>query len=153
MLSNLRDLIPGAQHWPRFVQNRSEQFEARLSVVRIEESASVLLRGMQDARIPIAVAHGEGRAEFPQGVQAESIEHVALRYVNHKGQPTEDYPENPNGSPVGIAGMTTQDGRVTITMPHPERVFRTAQFSWHPSDWGEESPWMQLFRNARQFVN
>ena len=153
MLSNLRDLIPGAQHWPRFVRNRSEQFEARLSVVRIEESASVLLRGMQGAQIPIAVAHGEGRAEFPQGAQAETVEHVALRYVDHKGQPTEHYPENPNGSPVGIAGMTTQDGRVTIAMPHPERVFRTVQFSWHPSDWGEESPWMQLFRNARQFVD
>ena len=153
MLSNLQQLIPGAEAWPRFVRNRSEQFEARLSLVQIEDSPSVLLRGMNGARIPIAVAHGEGRAEFPDGAGTERAGGVALRYVDHQGQVTEHYPENPNGSPHGIAGMTSQDGRVTIAMPHPERVFRSVQFSWCPPDWGEESPWMHLFVNARQFVD
>jgi len=153
MLSNLQELIPGAEAWPRFVRNRSEQFEARLSLVQIENSPSVLLRGMNGARIPIAVAHGEGRAEFPDGVRPEQAGGIALRYVDHQGQVTEHYPENPNGSPFGIAGMTSRDGRVTIAMPHPERVFRSVQFSWCPPDWGEESPWMHLFMNARQFVD
>ena len=153
MLSNLHELIPGAEAWPRFVRNRSEQFEARLSLVQIEKSPSVLLRGMDGARIPIAVAHGEGRAEFSDGTRPEQARGVALRYLDHQGEVTQHYPENPNGSPAGIAGMTSQDGRVTIAMPHPERVFRSVQFSWCPPDWGEESPWMHLFLNARQFVD
>jgi len=158
MLSHLHELIPGAEGWPRFVRNRSEQFEARLSLVRIEESPSVLLRGMQGARIPIAVAHGEGRAEFGEADAAGaksangSGDRVVLRYVDHRGAATDHYPENPNGSPGGVAGLTTRDGRVTIAMPHPERVFRSVQHSWCPPDWGEDAPWMRLFRNARDFV-
>jgi len=148
MLSNLRELIPGAERWPRFVRNRSEQFEARLSLVEIEESPSILLRGMAGARLPIVVAHGEGQAEF-EGETAI----VAARFVDHRGAPTEHYPENPNGSPGGITALTTPDGRVTIMMPHPERVFRTVQHSWHPDGWEEDGPWMRLFRNARLFVN
>jgi phosphoribosylformylglycinamidine synthase len=148
MLSNLRELIPGAHRWPRFVRNRSEQFEARLCMVEVEESPSILLRGMAGARLPIVVAHGEGRAEF----EGET-EIVAARFVNNRGAVTEHYPENPNGSPGGITGLTTPDGRVTIMMPHPERVFRTVQYSWHPDGWGEDGPWMRLFRNARLFVD
>jgi phosphoribosylformylglycinamidine synthase len=148
MLSNLRELIPGAERWPHFVRNRSEQFEARVSLVEIEESPSILLRGMAGARLPIVVAHGEGRAEFEgePGI-------VAARFVDNRGAPTEHYPENPNGSPGGVTALTTPDGRVTIMMPHPERVFRTVQHSWHPDGWGEDGPWMRLFRNARLFVD
>ena len=149
MLSQLRDLIPGAAAWPRFLRNRSEQFEARFSLVEIADSPSILLAGMAGARLPIAVAHGEGRVHFdgPQnGAQ------VALRYVDHHGRPTETYPFNPNGSPGGITGLTTEDGRVTIMMPHPERVFRTVQHSWHPDDWSEDAPWLRLFRNARVWM-
>lgn len=156
MLSNLYELIPGAEHWPRFVRNRSEQFEARLSLVRIEESPSVLLQGMQGALLPIAVAHGEGRAEFPGDAgldEAAGTGRIALRYVDHRGEPSEHYPENPNGSPAGVAGLTTRDGRVTIAMPHPERVFRSVQHSWCPPEWGEDAPWIRLFQNARDFVD
>lgn len=153
-LSNLRDLIPGAENWPRFIRNRSEQFESRLAVVRIEPSPSILLRDMAGAELPIAVAHGEGRAEFAQGglerVTASKL--IAGRFVTGRGDTAHRYPENPNGSPEGITALTTPDGRVTIMMPHPERVFRTVQYSWHPSHWGEDSPWMRLFRNARLFV-
>jgi phosphoribosylformylglycinamidine synthase len=153
MLSNLHELIPGADHWPRFIRNRSEQFEARLCLVEIEESPSILLQGMQGARLPIAVAHGEGRAEFSEGEELKVAPLVSLRFVDHHGQTTHHYPENPNGSPQGITGLTTRDGRVSIMMPHPERVFRSAQYSWHPAEWGEEAPWMNLYRNARNWVD
>ena len=148
MLSNLRELIPGAESWPRFVRNLSEQFEARLCLVEIAESPSILLRDMAGARLPIVVAHGEGRAEFEGETRI-----VAARFVDNRGAVTEHYPENPNGSPGGITAMTTPDGRVTIMMPHPERVFRTVQYSWHPDGWEEDGPWMRLFRNARLFVD
>ncbi|HEV56193.1 MAG TPA: phosphoribosylformylglycinamidine synthase [Phycisphaerales bacterium] len=152
--SQLRELIPGAGHWPRFMRNRSEQFEARLSLVEVLESPSIFLQGMQGSRLPIAVAHGEGRAVFDTGSPAAAQEGglVSLRYVDNHGQPTEHYPENPNGSPAGITGLTTEDGRFTIMMPHPERVFRAVQYSWHPVDWGEEGPWLRMFRNARVWV-
>jgi phosphoribosylformylglycinamidine synthase len=155
MMSGLKELIPGSEAWPAFVRNRSEQFEARFSLVEVPESPSLLLQGMTGSRLPIAVAHGEGRALFAaeQGAQ-QALEQgaVALRYVDHFGNPTEVYPANPNGSPLGIAGMTTTDGRFTIMMPHPERVFRTLQYSWHPDEWGEDGPWLRLFRNARVAV-
>jgi phosphoribosylformylglycinamidine synthase len=155
MLSNLKELIPGAAGWPHFVRNRSEQFEARLSLVRIAPSPSILLAGMAGSVLPIAVAHGEGRAELDDvGLDAlEAGGLVAARWADHRGEPTEHYPENPNGSPGGITALTTPDGRVTIMMPHPERVFRTVQHSWHPDGWGEDGPWMRLFRNARLFVD
>ena len=156
MLSNLRDLIPGSDHWPRFVRNRSEQFEARLSLVEVQASPSILLSGMEGARLPIAVAHGEGRAEFaddPDQASLEANDGVALRFIDHRGGPTDHYPENPNGSPGGITGLTSRDGRVTLMMPHPERVFRSVQYSWCPEDWGEDAPWMTLFRNARSWVD
>jgi phosphoribosylformylglycinamidine synthase len=151
MLSALKELIPGAAAWPRFVRNRSEQFEARLSLVEVLPSPSLLLEGMEGARLPIAVAHGEGRAECEVAPDVP-----ALRFVDGRGRVAEQYPANPNGSPQGIAGLTTEDGRFTIMMPHPERVFRTSQLSWVPPDWaalgwGEDSPWMQLFRNARRW--
>ncbi len=155
MLSNLHELIPGAGEWPRFVRNRSEQFEARLSLVEVLESPSVLLRGMAGSRLPIAVAHGEGRAEFASPAQLEALRArglVAARYVDHHGRPAERYPENPNGSPGGITAVTTPDGRVTILMPHPERVFRAVQLSWRPAGWNEDGPWLRLFRNARAWV-
>jgi phosphoribosylformylglycinamidine synthase len=155
MMSSLRDLVPGASAWPRFVRNRSEQFEARLCLVRIEQSPSVLLRGMAGSVLPIAVAHGEGRAELLDDAHIASLEKsglVAARYTDHHGRVTEHYPENPNGSPGGITALTTPDGRVTILMPHPERVFRTVQFSWHPQGWGEDGPWLRLFHNARAWV-
>ncbi|WP_412852516.1 phosphoribosylformylglycinamidine synthase [Ectothiorhodospira shaposhnikovii] len=154
MLSQLKDLIPGAGHWPRFERNRSEQFEARLSLVEVMPSPSVLLRGMEGSRLPIAVAHGEGRADFggdsAEGVMDSGL--VSLRYVDNRGEPARRYPANPNGSPLGITGLTTEDGRVTIMMPHPERVFRTVQYSWHPRDWAEDGPWLRMFRNARVWV-
>lgn len=155
MVSNLKDLIPGAEHWPRFVQNLSERFEARFSSLKIEETPSVLLKGMAGSVLPIAVAHGEGRAEFASREAAEACLKtglVSLRYVDGKHQYTERYPLNPNGSPFGITGLTSKDGRALIMMPHPERVFRTVQNSWHPADWGEYAPWMKLFLNARAFV-
>ena len=156
MLSQLKDFIPGAQHWPRFLRNMSEQFEARFTLVEIQESPSVLLHGMTGSRLPIAVAHGEGRAVFANNAAQQAAEKagmVAIRYIDHHGKVTQRYPFNPNGSPAGIGGMTTTDGRVTILMPHPERVFRTVQHSWHPREWGEVAPWLQLFRNARVWVN
>ncbi|MCB9638169.1 MAG: phosphoribosylformylglycinamidine synthase [Myxococcales bacterium] len=154
MLSTLAPLIPGATHWPRFVRNTSEQFEARLSMVHIEETTSVFLQGMQGAQLPIAVAHGEGRAYFQHETQQDLAQpHVALRYLDPTGHPTQRYPFNPNGSPQGIAGLTSADGRATIMMPHPERVFRTIQLSWHPSTWGEDSPWLRMFRNARAWID
>ncbi len=153
MLSALRAIIPGSAHWPRFVRNRSEQFEARLTMVEIRPSASLFLRDMAGSRIPVATAHGEGYAEFADAAQLASAQaHVTMRFVDGRGAVTEAYPANPNGSPAGIAGLTTPDGRVTIVMPHPERGYRTAQLSWHPLDWPELSPWYRLFANARRFV-
>lgn len=153
MLANLRELIPGAGHWPHFVRNRSEQFEARLALVEVLETPSVLLAGMAGSCLPIAVAHGEGRAEFRDPAHlAAAAPYTAVRYVENTGVPAERYPANPNGSPGGITGLTTQDGRVTILMPHPERVFRSIQHSWCPDDWGGDGPWLRLFRNARVWV-
>lgn len=156
MLSRLRELIPGASLWPHFVRNRSEQFEARVAMVQIERNPSVFLSDMAGDRIPVAVAHGEGYAEFahPDTLRRSSDSGlVVLRYVDNHGQVTERYPFNPNGSPEGITGLTTDDGRVTIMMPHPERVFRSVQNSWHPDDWKEDAPWMRMFRNARVWVD
>ena len=153
MLSSLKTLIPGAEAWPRFVRNTSEQFEARVALIKIESSPSVLLEGMADSYLPIAVAHGEGRAEFSASIDArgEGSALVALRYTDNQHQVTEVYPANPNGSPKGLAGVTSDDGRVTIMMPHPERVYRTVSNSWYPRDWGEDGGWMRLFRNARVY--
>ena len=156
MLSNLRELIPGGDDWPHFVRNRSEQFEGRLSLVEIAPSPSILLRGMQGARIPIVVAHGEGRAEFEDTAAVGRLEAaglVAARFVDPRGSVATRYPDNPNGSPEGVTAFTTPNGRVTIMMPHPERVFLSVQNSWHPDDWGEDGPWMRLFRNARVWVD
>jgi len=153
MLSNLRALIPGTQHWPHFVRNRSEQFEARVALTEIQSSPSLVLDGMQGSILPVAVAHGEGRAEFTSEERLAGLNggsQVAMRYVDNYGSVTERYPENPNGSPEGIAGVCSESGRVTIMMPHPERVYRTVQNSWHPSEWGENGPWLRLFRNARK---
>ncbi|MCF8004464.1 MAG: phosphoribosylformylglycinamidine synthase, partial [Chromatiaceae bacterium] len=153
MLANLRELIPGTEHWPHFVRNRSEQFEARLLMVEVRPSPSILLQGMQGARLPIVVSHGEGRAEFRDTAQQQTAGPMtALRYIEADGTAAIHYPANPNGSPEGITGLCNSDGRVTIMMPHPERIFRTVQQSWHPDDWGEDSPWMRLFRNARVWV-
>jgi phosphoribosylformylglycinamidine synthase len=152
MMSALQELIPGAESWPRFVKNRSEQFEGRLVLVEVTESPSLFFRGMAGSRIPVVTAHGEGRALFPGGTTPPDAL-VAMRYVDNGGQPTETYPYNPNGSPDGITGVTTPDGRYTIVMPHPERVFRSVQMSWHPEGWGEDSPWMRLFRNARAWLS
>ncbi|GAB3531066.1 phosphoribosylformylglycinamidine synthase [Photobacterium alginatilyticum] len=152
MMSNLRDLIPGADLWPRFVRNESERFEARFSLVEVQQSDSLFFNGMAGSRMPIAVSHGEGRVEVRNGEHLNALEQsgtVALRYLDNYGNVTQNYPANPNGSPNGITGLTTQDGRVTIMMPHPERVFRTVANSWHPDDWNENSPWMRMFRNAR----
>jgi phosphoribosylformylglycinamidine synthase len=155
MLAGLHSLIPGAQAWPRFVRNRSEQFEARLSMVEVLPSPSLFFSGMQGSRIPIAVAHGEGRAEFARAADQDacvSQQQVALRFVDNRGRATDRYPANPNGSPLGITGVTSQDGRVTLLMPHPERVYRTLQNSWHPQEWQEDGPWLRIFRNARCWV-
>ena len=155
MLAALKELIPGAERWPRFVRNLSEQYEARLSLVQIPRSNSVLFAGMQGSVLPIAVAHGEGRAEFSSHSGAgELFEHglVTLQFVDHHEEPTEIYPFNPNGSSLGLAGLCSTDGRVTSLMPHPERVFRTVQNSWASKRWGEDGGWMRLFRNARVFL-
>lgn len=153
MLSNLKSLIPGTDLWPHFVTNRSERFEARFAMVEVQSSQSAFLQGMEGSVIPIAVSHGEGRAEFADknGIAAVS-EQVCLRYVDHNGNTTEHYPLNPNGSPEGITGLTSIDGRATIMMPHPERVFRTVANSWHPDEWQEDGPWMRMFRNARKNI-
>ncbi|WP_110685977.1 phosphoribosylformylglycinamidine synthase [Salinicola aestuarinus] len=156
MFSQLKELIPGAERWPRFVRNRSEQFEARVSMVKVEESPSILLDGMAGSMLPIAVAHGEGQAMFEDGGhlrRTETSGHIAMRYVDNAGQVTTRYPANPNGSPAGITGLTTPDGRVTIMMPHPERVARAVTNSWRPAEWTEDGAWMRLFRNARAWVN
>ncbi|HWA86113.1 MAG TPA: phosphoribosylformylglycinamidine synthase [Opitutus sp.] len=155
MMSALREIIPGADHWPRFVQNKSERFEARLVSLKIEKSPSILFTGMEDSVLPVAVAHGEGFAEFPDDAAAQRFSDsglVCARYVDNRHRPTEQYPLNPGGSPLGMTALTTTTGRATILMPHPERVFRTAQLSWHPAGWPEDSPWMRLFDNARAWV-
>ncbi len=153
MMSQLKSIIPGADHWPRFVRNTSEQFEARFAQVEIQQSASILLQGMEGSIISVAVAHGEGRAEFNSAEHLLQVKQkVSLRFVNSHHQMTTSYPDNPNGSPEGITGVCSADGRVTIMMPHPERVFRTVTHSWSPAEWGEDSPWMRLFRNARVWV-
>ncbi|ABO23171.1 phosphoribosylformylglycinamidine synthase [Shewanella loihica] len=152
MLSNLKDIIPGTEHWPHFVRNRSERFEARFSLVEVQKSPSFFFEGMEGSRMPIAVSHGEGRAEFasPEALAAaEASGTIALRFVDGHGQVATQYPENPNGSPNALTGICSTDGRVTIMMPHPERVFRTVANSWHPDEWGEDSPWMRMFRNVR----
>ena len=150
MMSALGGLVPGAAHWPRFVRNRSEQFEARLVQVEIARSPSLFFRGMEGSVLPVATAHGEGYAEFRDDAHLASARpFVSMRYVDGAGRPAATYPHNPNGSPEGITGLTTADGRFTILMPHPERVWRTAQLSWAPTGWGEASPWLRMFRNAR----
>jgi phosphoribosylformylglycinamidine synthase len=151
MMSHLAGIIPGAEQWPTFQRNRSEQFEARLVMVEIPDSPSVFFKGMSGSRLPVVVSHGEGRAGFAAGRTLQKNA-IALRYVDHHGQPAATYPFNPNGSPEGLAGVTTADGRFTIMMPHPERTFRTLQLSWHPADWAEDAPWLSMFRNARQWV-
>jgi phosphoribosylformylglycinamidine synthase len=156
MLSNLKPLIPGAQLWPRFVRNLSEQFEARFSLVRIDESPSIFLKGMAGTHMPIAVSHGEGRAEFASAqalAQLQQSDQIAMRFLENDLSVASRYPANPNGSPDGITGVTSDDGRATLMMPHPERVFRTVQNSWHPDNWGEHSGWMRIFRNARTYID
>ncbi|RIA32054.1 phosphoribosylformylglycinamidine synthase [Ectopseudomonas oleovorans] len=156
MMSNLHELIPGTEFWPHFVRNRSEQFEARVAMVQIQESASIFLQGMAGSRMPIAIAHGEGHAEFESEealLEADLSGTVAMRFVDNHGKVTETYPANPNGSPRGITGLTSRDGRVTIMMPHPERVFRAVQNSWRPDEWQEDGGWMRMFRNARVWVD
>ncbi len=155
MMSNLHELIPGSELWPHFVRNVSEQFEARYSMVEVMKSPSIFLQGMEGSRMPIAVAHGEGRAEFrgdtgPAKALAAGL--VGLRYADNHGKATQAYPANPNGSAKGITGLTTTDGRFTVMMPHPERVFRAVQHSWHPDEWAEDGAWMRMFRNARVWV-
>jgi phosphoribosylformylglycinamidine synthase len=151
MLAALSPMIPGAQAWPQFVRNRSEQFEARLSMVEVLESPSLFFSGMAGSRLPIAVSHGEGYADFSTRGDAAAV-HRAARFVDHHGRPTEAYPFNPNGSPEGLTAVTTADGRFTAMMPHPERVFREVQMSWSGRDKSALSPWMQMFRNARRWV-
>jgi phosphoribosylformylglycinamidine synthase len=154
MMSALADLIPGAGHWPRFVRNRSEQFEARLVLVEVQPSASVWFDGMAGSRLPVVTAHGEGLPSFAGVASPETVRsQVTLRFVDHRGAPTERYPMNPNGAPGGLTGLTSTDGRFDILMPHPERVFRNVQLSWRPHVWdaaGEDSPWLRMFRNARR---
>ncbi len=155
MMSNLKNLIPGADHWPRFVRNVSEQFEARFSLVQVQESPSVLFNGMAGSHMPVAVAHGEGYAEFATADALNRCNNsgtVAMRFIDNHLNPTETYPANPNGSPLGITSVTSHDGRVTIMMPHPERVFRAVTNSWKPDEWQDDGAWLRLFRNARVFV-
>ena len=155
MVSTLKELIPGAAHWPRFVRNLSEQFEARLALVRVEPTPSILLSGMEGSHLPIVVAHGEGRAEFTSEAAHTACDAsgtVALRYLENTLSVAEQYPANPNGSPTGITGLTSEDGRATIMMPHPERVYRTVQNSWAPLHWGEDGGWLRMFRNARVWL-
>ncbi|WP_444900101.1 phosphoribosylformylglycinamidine synthase [Microbulbifer sp. VAAC004] len=156
MFSVIKELIPGADHWPRFVRNLSEQYEARFALVGIEDSPSVLFKGMAGTYMPVAVAHGEGRVEFADQQALEKCEAsgtIAMRYLNNKGEISQTYPANPNGSVNGITSLSSEDGRVTIMMPHPERVARAVSNSWHPDEWKEDSGWMRLFRNARVFVD
>ncbi|WP_426112717.1 phosphoribosylformylglycinamidine synthase [Massilia sp. PWRC2] len=151
MMSNLKSMIPGAHAWPKFTRNKSEQFEARFGMVEVLDSPSIFFAGMAGMRAPIAIAHGEGYADFAQTGELAAV-HQAMRFVDNHGAATEVYPFNPNGSPAGLTAVTTPDGRFSVMMPHAERVFRSVQQSWHPAGWGEDSPWMRMFRNARKFV-
>lgn len=151
MMSQLRDIIPGAAHWPQFLRNRSEQFEARFGMLEVVESPSLFFRGMAGSRIPVAIAHGEGRASFATAGDA-SAALTALRYVDADGAATTTYPANPNGSTEAIAGLSSDDGRATILMPHPERTLRSTNLSWHPTQWPEDAPWLRIFRNARAML-
>jgi phosphoribosylformylglycinamidine synthase len=151
MMAGLKSIIPGAQAWPTFERNASEQYEARVVTLEVLDSPSLFFKGMAGSRIPVAVAHGEGRAVFANGSDLKRAS-ACLRFVDNRGRATETFPLNTNGSPKGITGLTAADGRVTICMPHPERVFRSVQLSWAPREWGEDSPWMRMFRNARAWV-
>jgi phosphoribosylformylglycinamidine synthase len=151
MMAALSPIIPGAEAWPKFTRNKAEQFEARLALVEVLDSPSIFFRGMNGSRLPIAVSHGEGYADFSQRGDPTRVKR-ALRFVDHRGQPTDLYPFNPNGSPEGLTSVTTPDGRYTAMMPHPERVFRNIQMSWTSGDRSALSPWMQMFRNARLWV-
>jgi phosphoribosylformylglycinamidine synthase len=154
MLSHLRELIPGSTYWPNFLRNKSEQFEARLSLVEIYDTRSIFLSGMVGCRIPIVTSHGEGRANFFSATDQTAAETlVALRYIDNYGNVAETYPANPNGSVNGICGLSNEDGRITIMMPHPERVARTTQNSWHPKNWGDDGAWMRMFRNVRVTIS
>jgi len=155
MMSNLHSIIPGAENWPHFVRNKSEQFEARFALVEVQSSPSLFFNGMAGSVMPIAVAHGEGFAEFSSESAVNAVvskQLVTLRYVDHYAKVTEQYPYNPNGSPQGITGLTTPDGRFSIMMPHPERVFRTVQNSWYPDGLGDDGAWLRMFRNARHAI-
>jgi phosphoribosylformylglycinamidine synthase len=155
MMSNLHSIIPGSELWPHFVKNKSEQFEARFAMVEVLESPSIFFNGMAGSLMPIAVAHGEGFAEFSATSDVNAVldeKLVTMRFTDNTSAPTEVYPFNPNGSPLGITGLTTPNGRFSIMMPHPERVFRAVQHSWHPDDWLEDAPWMRMFRNARKNI-
>ena len=154
MMSGLKEIIPGSQHWPRFIRNTSEQFEARVAMVEVQKSPSIFFSGMEGSKMPIAIAHGEGRAEFTIDPKlAFDAQAVALCYVDNYGALTTNFPANPNGSPMGITALTNSDGRFTIMMPHPERCFRSQQNSWHPDDWSEYGPWMRMFRNAKVWTH
>jgi len=153
MLAALSDIIPGTDHWPHFVRNRSEQFEARYVLTEVLDSPSLIFSGMAGSILPVAIAHGEGRAEFKSDAEADAFiasQLTSLRYVDNNGDVTEEYPLNPNGSRAGITGITNVSGRVTLLMPHPERTTRTVNHSWAPANWDTLSPWMQLFYNARK---
>lgn len=159
MMSNLRELIPGAAHWPHFVRNKSEQFEARLSMVEVLESPSLFLNGMAGSKMPIAVSHGEGFAEFAtEPSQGDAVENllakklVTMRFIDNASIPTEVYPFNPNGSPQGVTGLTSTDGRFSIMMPHPERVIRNVQNTWQRCGDTEDSAWLRMFLNARKYI-
>ena len=156
MVSQLKELIPGSANWPTFVRNRSEQFEARFSLVKVESSPSAFFAGMSGSHFPLAVAHGEGRVHFSTKEEQRLIADsglISIKYVDNRGSVASIYPSNPNGSPEGIAGLSSKDGRVTIMMPHPERVFRACQNSWYPDGCGESAPSMRLFRNARRWLD
>jgi phosphoribosylformylglycinamidine synthase len=155
MFAELADIIPGAEAWPRFTTNQSERFEARLSQVEVLASPSLFFAGMAGMRLPIAVAHGEGYANFEKqhGGRGDASQAIAaMRFTDHHGKPTEAYPANPNGSAGGLTAVTTLDGRFTAMMPHPERVFRNIQMSWTSGHQNESSPWMEIWRNARRWV-
>jgi phosphoribosylformylglycinamidine synthase len=151
MLSQLKNIIPGTGNWPRFLRNTSEQFEARVSTVTVYDSPSLFFTDMAGSRLPVVVAHAEGHAVFDNPDDAQKA-NITLGYVDNAGDMTETYPLNPNGSPFGITGLCNDDGRVTILMPHPERVYRSVTNSWRPPEWGERGPWLRMFENARVWV-